>query len=64
MKIGSIHEGWIGQRPKIKPYIRWGCMWPCMEPSEDTFVPCSVHCISSANSHVKDAHMSSPYLVK
>ena len=39
MKIGSTHEGWIGQRPKIKPYLRWGCMWLCLEPRKDTFVP-------------------------
>ena len=79
MKIGSTHEVWIGQRPKIKPYLRWGRMWPCLEPIEDNFVPCyrwhgrasfmpksctAVHCTSSANLHLKAAHMSSPYLAK
>ena len=40
MKIGSTHEGWISQRPQIKPYLRWGCMWPCLELSEDIYMPC------------------------
>ena len=40
MKIGSTHEGWISLRPQIKPYLRWGCMWPCLELNKDIYMPC------------------------
>ena len=39
MRIGSILEDWIGQKLKIKPYLRWGCMWPCLEMNEECYKP-------------------------
>ena len=39
MRIGSILEDWIGQRLKIKPYPRWGYIWPCLELNEEGYMP-------------------------
>ena len=39
MRIGSILEDWIGQRLKIKPYLRWECIWPYLELNKEGYLP-------------------------